>query len=96
MVIVDTATPTIAIVDRAPLVVRGTGFRTGETVWLTATGGLGPVVVRTTAVGGSFRVFVKVLARPCGGPTVIRARGSRGSVAAATLPGAICVPPPRD
>jgi hypothetical protein len=96
MFIVDTAAPSLAIVDRAPLVVRGTGFRSGETVRLTATGGLGPVVIRTTAVGGSFRVSLKVLAAPCGGPTVIRARGSRGTVAAATLPGKICVPPPRD
>jgi len=96
VVILDAPTPSLAIVRHEPLVVRGTGFRNGETVRLTTAGPRGLVSVRTTAVRGSFRVFVKMVAEPCGGPVSIRARGSRGSVAAATLPGSICIPPPRD
>jgi len=96
VVIADAPTPSLAIVDRAPIVLRGAGFRNGESVRITATGGLGPVVVTTTAVGGTFRVSLKLLQGPCGGPTTLRARGNRGSVATATLRGSICVPPPLD
>jgi hypothetical protein len=96
VVLVDAPTPSLSIVARAPLVVRGTGFRNGESVRLTTAGARGLVSFRTTAIGGSFRVFVKVLDEPCAGPISIRARGSRGSVAVATLPGTICIPPPRD
>jgi hypothetical protein len=91
------ASPTLKVVDRDPLVVRGDHFRAGEHVTVTALTGLGPRVVRTTARNGVFRVTFRLPDQACAAPRAIRARGDLGSLVTLPLPGPrICVPPPRD
>jgi hypothetical protein len=87
---------TLRVLDQEPLVVRGQGFRPGERVTVTALTGLGPRVVRTTAVGGGFKVEIRLTAQPCATAYAVRARGNRGSEALRTLGSRFCVPPPRD
>jgi hypothetical protein len=87
---------TLRVLDRQPLVVRGQGFKPGERVTVTALTGLGPRVVRTTAVRGAFRVELRLPAQPCAAAFAVRARGNRGSEALRTFDGRPCVPPPRD
>jgi hypothetical protein len=91
------APPRLVLVDRAPLVVRGTGFRAGERVAIVVGTGVLPKLLKVTAVNGAFRATVTVArSSGCGAATFVSARGNRGSVAVLRLPGTPCVPPPRD
>jgi len=90
------AQPSLRVLDRHPLVVRGEGFRAGERVTVTALTGLGPRVVGTTAARGTFRVTFRLPAEPCAGARAVRAHGSLGSVAVKTIGPGTCTPPPRD
>ena len=76
------AKPSIAVVDRAPVVVRGTAFGARERVRVTVSSGLLRVMQRTTATyRGSFVVrFDGVRFTGCTGGTVV-ATGGRGNVA---------------
>lgn len=89
--------PTLKLVDRQPLVIRGESFRPGERVTITAQTGLGARVIRTTARSGVFRVAFRLPDQPCAAAWLIRARGSLGSTAALRLAqSSACIPPPRD
>jgi hypothetical protein len=89
--------PTLRLVDRQPLVVRGEGFRPGERITLVAVTGLGPRIIRTTARNGSFRATFRLADQPCAAAFAVRARGDRGSFAIMRMPEPRpCVPPPRD
>jgi hypothetical protein len=92
-----TTHPTLKLVDRQPLVVRGDGFRAGEKITLIATTGLGPRIIRMTSRNGSFRATFRLAEQPCAAAFAVRARGDRGSVAILRLARSKpCVPPPRD
>ena len=91
------AQPTLRLVDRQPLVVRGEGFRPGERITLVAATGLGPRMTRTTARNGSFRATFRLADQPCAAAFAVRARGDRGSVAIMRMPESRpCIPPPRE
>jgi hypothetical protein len=92
------ARPTLGVLDREPLVVRGDGFRPGETVHVTALTGLGPRFARVTARAGRFRVEFRLPDTGCAAARAVVARGSAGSTARTTFAGraGVCVPPPRD
>jgi hypothetical protein len=91
------AQPTLRLVDRQPLVVRGEGFRPGERITLVAATGLGPRMIRTTSRNGTFRATFRLADQPCAAAFAVRARGDRGSVAILRMPDSRpCVPPPRD
>src|SRR3954447_25054389 len=88
--------PSLRMLDREPLVVRGDGFVPGERVSVTALTGLGPRAVRTTARAGTFKVTLRLPDQPCAAAFAVRARGDGGSVAMMRLPQPPpCVPPPR-
>ena len=89
--------PRLTLVDRAPLVVRGAGFRPSERVVVTAMTLSGPrrVTVRATPAG-RFSATLRVANQPCGRAFAVRAVGGKGSVATLRIPGAPCVPPPID
>lgn len=92
-----TPRPTLKLVDREPLVVRGEQFRPGERVTVTASTGLGPRTVRTTAYRGAFRATFRLPNQPCAAAWLVRARGSLGSTATLRLAqSSACIPPPRD
>ena len=75
------AKPSIAVVDRAPVVVRGTAFGPRERVRVTVSSGLLRVMQRTTATyRGSFVVRFDGVRFGCTGGTVV-ATGGRGNVA---------------
>ena len=76
------ARPTIAVLDRTPVVVRGTAFGPRERVVVTMTSGLRQVIQRTTATyRGSFVVrFDGLRLSGCGGATLVAA-GGQGHVA---------------
>lgn len=74
----QTARPTLALVQRLPLVVRGAHFRSEERVRLTATAGTtsAAVTATTTRVG---RIVARFdYAPPVCTRIVVRATGSRG------------------
>ena len=89
--------PRLALVDRSPLVVRGSGFRPSERVVVTALTASGPrrVTVRATPAG-RFSATLRLANQPCGRAFFVRAVGGAGSVATVRIPGAPCVPPPID
>ena len=89
------ASPTLRVDGTQPLVVRGTSFRPGERVALTAMTLLGPkrAVVRATAAG-RFAATFRLPAQPCGNAFALRAVGAMGSHVTLRLPGRACVPPP--
>jgi hypothetical protein len=83
--------PSLRLVSRQPLVVRGAHFAALERVTLTASS-VPARVARTHATrAGTFRVaFARTVVRACG-PFVVRAVGSRGSVAAIRIPLPACM-----
>src|SRR5262245_10130069 len=87
--------PALRIDATQPLVIRGTAFRPGERVALTATTPLGTrrVVVRATR-GGRFAATFRLPAPSCGGAFALRAVGVSGSRVTLRLPSRPCVPPP--
>jgi subtilisin family serine protease len=85
------ARPVLRLTDGAPLTVRGTHFRAGESVRITAMS-LGNAVGRTSAgPGGSFVMRLAIKYNRCSGLTVV-ARGSKGSRAAIKRPAMDCRP----
>ena len=74
--------PTIAVVDRTPVVVRGTGFGSRERVVVTVRSGIVRAMQRTTATyRGAFVVrFDGVRLTACTGATLV-ATGARGHAA---------------
>jgi hypothetical protein len=77
--------PAVAVVDRAPVTIRGTGFGTRERVLVTVTSGILRAMQRTRATyRGSFVVSFDALRLPCAGGTVV-ATGARGHVARVKL-----------
>lgn len=83
--------PALRLTDGAPLTVRGTHFRPGESVRITAIS-LGSVTRRTSAgPGGSFVMRLAIKYNRCSGLTVV-ARGSKGSRAAIKRPAMDCRP----
>ncbi len=75
------AKPAIAVVDRQPVVIRGTGFGPRERVLVTVSSGLLRATQRTLATyRGSFVVAFSGFRLPCGGGAVV-AIGARGHVA---------------
>ena len=92
------AKPSLRVVDRSPLVVRGVDFRAGERVTVTALTGLGPRIARVTAVNGRFRVAFSVPTRGCAAAWAVRAKGTLGSAVLMRLAeqSTSCIPPPVD
>ncbi len=90
-----TATPALTMESTFPLVVRGTSFRAGEKVTVTAFTGVRPRSVTVRSAKGTFRASLPVSGKGCGAARFVRARGDKGSVATLSLGGGICVPPPR-
>ena len=88
--------PSLRMIDREPLVVRGEGFQAGERVRVTALTGIGPRFATVTAVGGRFRVAFRLPSTGCSSARGVIARGSDGSAATMALGGGLCIPPPRD
>jgi hypothetical protein len=83
--------PTLRLTDGAPLTVRGTHFRAGERVRVTAVS-LGSTTGRTTAGrGGSFVIRLSIKYNRCSGLTVF-ARGAKGSRAVIKRPAMNCRP----
>jgi hypothetical protein len=80
------ARPAIAVVDRAPVSVRGTGFGVRERVLVTVKSDLLQVAQRTRATSrGTFVVrFDGVRLSPCTGAALV-ATGARGHVATLKL-----------
>ena len=87
--------PRLTLVTRAPLVVRGTGFKPSERVTVTAMTLSGPrrVVVRAT-LAGRFAATIRVVNQPCGRAFAVRAAGGAGSTATMRVAGSACIPPP--
>jgi hypothetical protein len=80
-------------VGLAPLMVKGTGFKSGETVRLSATEN--PVKTRrtvTASAAGTFVVRMGVSADMCNGMTVV-ATGSKGSRASFNFSQVVCAAP---
>jgi len=89
--------PSLRIVSKSPLVVSGVSFVPNERVAVTALTGLGPRTTRTVAVGGRFRVALRVQSKGCGAAFAVRAIGGSGSRALIRMDSVgVCVPPPRD
>ena len=86
--------PTMKIVDRTPLTLRGTGFAAGERVRLVVRVP-GRVQKRVTASrqGIFVAAFNKAAYNRCSGLTAF-AIGSRGSRARLLLPAPVCPPSP--
>jgi hypothetical protein len=87
---VGTDRPTIYAVGRDPLRIRGSGFKAGEHVTVTAKGATASARVRTTAAArrGS---FVTVLRGVKGCDSIdVTARGDRGSRASFNLSSFVC------
>jgi hypothetical protein len=83
--------PALRLTDGAPLTIRGTHFRAGERVRVTAIS-LGSATRRTSAgPGGSFVMRLAIKYNRCSGLTVI-ARGTKGSRAAIKRPAMDCKP----
>jgi hypothetical protein len=83
--------PALRLTDGAPLTIRGTHFRAGERVRVTAIS-LGSATRRTSAgPGGSFVMRLAIKYNRCSGLTVI-ARGNKGSRAAIKRPAMDCKP----
>jgi hypothetical protein len=81
--------PALRLTDGAPLTVRGTHFRPGESVRIRAIS-LGSATARTSAgPGGSFVMRLAIKYNRCSGLTVL-ARGSKGSRAAIKRPAMDC------
>ena len=89
------ATPTLRVVDRSPLVVRGTGFKPGEhvRVWLVLTTARRSRDALAGTTGG-FTVRFTVTPLQCPFVRSLTATGSRGSRAALKLPPSMCPQPP--
>jgi hypothetical protein len=81
--------PTLSIVDRAPLVVRGRGFRPHELVRVSGPTAPRAIRVRTTASGGFVVTFAG--ADRCTA-IVLAAVGARGDRAVLHLPQPLCAP----
>lgn len=81
------AAPRLQVLDREPLVVRGTGFGAGERVVATASTLAGPHVVRTraNARGAVVVRFAGLPVDPCAGAFAVRLRGASGAAVAAKL-----------
>jgi hypothetical protein len=88
--------PALKVLDRTPLVVRGTNFRRSELVRVTYRSTGEPVVrkARTGTAGGFTVRFPEVSVHPCSGGATIIARGSSGTFALAKLPAPLCPPAP--
>jgi hypothetical protein len=83
--------PALRLTDGAPLTIRGTHFRPGESVRVTAIS-IGSVTRRTKAgPGGSFVMRLAIKYNRCSGLTVL-ARGAKGSRAAIKRPAMDCRP----
>ena len=75
----DVAPPTLILVQRAPLVVRGTHFKGHEAVSLRASSGAAGAVARLTATArGRFVASFAHFAVPSCVRVVVHAAGSRG------------------
>lgn len=90
-------TPSLKVVTRTPLVVRGSGFHASERVVVTAMTLTGPrqVNVRAT-VAGRFVATLRIPSQPCARAFAVRAVGARGSSATVRVPASACIPPPID
>jgi hypothetical protein len=81
----EPAKPSISVVDRTPVVLRGAGFGARERVLVTVSSGLLRATQRTTATyRGSFVVRFEAVRLPCAGATVV-ATGGRGHQARVKL-----------
>jgi hypothetical protein len=91
---VESGQPTMSIVDRTPLTLRGTGFAAGERVRVLVRVP-GPLQKRVTASrrGLFVAAFSKASYNRCSGLTAF-AIGSRGSRARLLLPAPACPPSP--
>jgi hypothetical protein len=87
-----TTKPHLAVTSTNPFVVRGSHFVSGESVRVSATGKTVHVrVVQARATGTVVARFGTIALGKCGSYTV-RARGNRGSVAAAKFVGECASP----
>ena len=88
----------VAVTDRSPLTVRGTGFKAFERVLVTISADTRVTARRTATANGAFVVRVQVAP---GGKLgcealVVRATGSLGTRATTKVPGIECPPGPTD
>jgi hypothetical protein len=81
----------LRVVERAPLVLRGTGFKPRETVRVRLMAPAALRVVRASRAGG-FVVRFRGVDR-CGGILVVRAAGAQGDHVLLRLPRPQCPPP---
>lgn len=89
--------PTLAVVSKQPLVIRGMGFHSGERMTVTALTPIGVRVVNVEAgLRGGFRVTFRLPSQPCASPFAVRARGASGQVATIWFETQACTPPPLD
>lgn len=93
----NATSPTLRLVDRSPLLVRGSGFKAGEhvRVWLVLTTSRR---YRDTLAGaaGGFTVRFTVTPLQCPFLRSLTATGSKGSRAALKLPPSMCPQPPAE
>ena len=89
----------VSLVDRSPLMVKGTSFKARERVVVTVTAGTKFVRTVTATRTGTFVArFTSsaTLKADCGVSLQILAVGNRGSVAGVKIPGKECPNPPAD
>lgn len=93
--VASAARPTLRVVDRSPLTVKGERFHSRENVLLTLTAGRTRIArhARATPAGSFVVSFGKVSIDVCAG-YVVRAVGSRGSSAILRSPPILCPPRP--
>jgi hypothetical protein len=90
----DATQPSLRLVDRAPLRVAGSNFRSRELVRVTARALTRETdTVRATAAGRIVVAFEDVSLEPCDAATVV-ALGARSSRASLTVAPRLCPPPP--
>ena len=85
---------TLRIADQSPLVVKGAHFRANERVRVTASRTMSVTRVVSANGAGRFTVqFAQLSSDRCSG-LLVRAVGSRGTMATAKLPQPYCPPAP--
>jgi len=87
--------PQLRVVDRSPLTLRGTHFRSREVVSVKLDFGTRTLVrqARATAAGAFAVTFVGVRYNPCGTPPEISARGTRSGLVVGVGPRPDCAMP---
>jgi hypothetical protein len=83
--------PALRLVQSAPIALRGTHFRSGERVRISATSGRSAVKLATAGPTGTFVVRFTIRYSRCNGLMVV-ARGAKGSFAMLKRPMLQCRP----